>query len=260
VTQLLSGFGRPVFKKLGTGVPQFRFAEPVGIKINNNSSEVVSYKMVDGYKRAAGAKQIQNENTAAISIEAGSWQALELALGLESATTASLDLYELRFKEVPTSGPFEITDPDIGAALGVQATIVESGVWGKSGPLSLLATGAPATGQFRVDGANNKVIFNAAQAGATIAYPLIKNYTALRTIGKEAAASQLNSMGFEGLIYSEDQTQMYKLVIPKMIRTKSTSLDLGEKTTLEIEYRMVVAPGQANDYYLVELPPNYNPG
>jgi hypothetical protein len=260
MTQLLSGFGRLVLKQLGTGAPQFRFTEPVAIKINNNSSEVVSYKMVDGLKVVAGAKQIQNENTATLSIEAGSWQALEIALGLESATTASLDLYELRFKEVPTSGAFEIIDPDIGTALGVQATVVENGTWGKSGALTLLATGSPAAEQFKVDAANNKIIFNAAQAGATIAYPLIKNYTALRTIGKEAAAARLNSMGFEGLVYTEDVSQSYKIVVPKMIRTKSTSLDLGEKSVLEIEYRMVVAPGQASDFFLVEMPINYNPG
>lgn len=259
MTQLLSGFGRFVFKNLNTTIPQFRFTEPVGIKINNNSSEIVSYKMVNGRKVVAGAKQLQDENTAAIQIEAASLEAMEIAFGLESATSASLDLWEMRTKTIPTTGAAEITDADIATALGVQAVVVESGVWGKSGALTLLASGAPAAGQFRVDAANSKIIFNAAQAGATIAYPIIKNYTSLRTIGKESTAARLDNVGFEALVYSESN-QTYKIVVPKMIRTKSVSLDLGEKTMFEMEYRMVVAAGQEKDFYIVEMPANYNPG
>ena len=45
-----------------------------------------------------------------------------------------------------------------------------------------------------------------------------------------------------------------------MIKTKSPSFDFGEKTVLELEYRMVVATGEANDFYLVEMPTGYNPG
>lgn len=259
MTQLLSGFGRFVLKNLSPAIPQFHFTEPLSIKINNNSSEIVSYKMVDGRKVVAGAKQLQEENTAVIQIEAASWEAMEIAFGLESAESASLDLWELRTKTIPTTGAAEIVDTDIATALGVQAVVVEDGVWGKSGALTLLATGSPAAGQFRVDGTNSKIVFNAAQAGATIAYPIIKNYTGLRTIGKEASAARLDNVGFEALVYSESN-QTYKVVVPKMIRTKSTSLDLGEKSVFELEYRMVVAAGQTKDFYLVEMPAGYNPG
>lgn len=259
MTQLLSGFGRFVFKNLNPTIPQFRFTEPLSIKINSNSSEVVSYKMVDGRKVVAGAKQLLQENTAVIQVEAASWEAMEIAFGLESATSASLDLWEMRTKTIPTTGAAEIVDADIATALGVQAVVVENGSWGKSGALTLLATGAPAAGQFKVDAVTSKIIFNAAQAGATIAYPIIKNYTSLRTIGKESTAARLDNVGFEALVYSES-SQNYKVVVPKMIRTKSSSLDLGEKSVFELEYRMVVAPGQAKDYYLVEMPANYNPG
>ena len=188
---------------------------------------------------------------------AAAWSA---ALGVRSAITASLNLVELRTKTVPKIAPFEITDTDIGASLGMQATVLEKGSWGDAGNLTLLATGVPATGQFKVDGTNNKLIFNSAQAGAPIAYTLIKNYTALRTLGKEQSAAQLNTIGFEGLAYTENDGEAMKIVIPKMISTKLPSFDFGEKTTLDIEYRMVVATGETNDFYLVEMPAGYNPG
>ena len=216
--------------------------------------------MVSGRKVVAGAKEGMVERTAAIQIEAASRGALELALGVRSAITSSLDLVELRTKIVPKVAPFEITDADIGSSLGMQVSVVEKGSWGDAGNLTLLATGAPATGQFRPDSASNKLIFNAAQAGATVVYTLIKNYAGLRTLGKEQGAAQLNTIGFEGLINTENDAETSKVVIPKMIRTKSTSLDFGEKTVLDIEYRMVVATGQTSDFYLVEMPPNYNPG
>jgi hypothetical protein len=260
MSQLYSGFGRIVFLDLTPAVSQLVFAEPVGFTVNTNSSEIVSYKQVDGVKVPAGAKQGMTERTCQIKIEAVNRPALELALGVRSAITNSLNLVELRFKQIPATGTAEIVDADIGAALGAQVHVVERGAWGDAGLLTLLATGSPATGQFRVDAANNKLIFNSAQAGATIAYTLIKNYTGLRTIGKEQGAAALATLGFEGLLYTENANEYTKIVIPKMIKTKSPSFNFGEKTELDLEYRMVVATGQANDHYLVEMPDNYLPG
>lgn len=257
MSQLYSGIGKIVLLDLNQTIPGFLLAEPVGFKINANSSEIVSYKMVCGQKVPAGAKKGLVERTCAMTIEAVNRAALELALGVRSAISASLDLVELRNKNVPASGAFEIVDPDIGAALGVQAYVIEKGAWGESGSLTLLATGMPAAGQFKVDSANNKIIFNAAQAGAPIAYTLIKNYTGLRTIGREQGAAKLNNIGLQGVLFTDSGTEFTKIVIPKMISTKSTNLDFGEKLALELEYRMVVASGYESDHYLVEMPTGY---
>jgi hypothetical protein len=257
MSQLYSGFGNIVLLDLNQPIPGFLFAEPVAFKINTNSSEIVSYKMVCGRKVPAGAKQGLVERTCQMTIEAVNRAALELALGIRSAISTSLDLVELRTKRIPTTGAPEITDLDISAALGVQAYVVEKGAWGDAGSLTLLASGTPATGQFKVDSVNNKIVFNAAQAGATIAYTLIKNYAGLRTIGKEQGAAQLNNIGLQGVLFTDSGTEFTKIVIPKMIRTKSASFDFGEKTNLELEYRMVVASGQENDHYLVEMPSGY---
>jgi hypothetical protein len=257
MSQLYSGFGKIVLLDRNTAIPGFLLAELIAFKVNTNSSEIVSYKMVCGRKVPAGAKQGLVERTCQITIEAVNRAALELALGVRSAISASLDLVELRYKRVPLSGAFEIVDLDIGTALGVQAYVVEKGVWGDAGSLTLLASGSPATGQFKVDGTNNKIVFNAAQAGATIAYALIKNYTGLRTIGKEQGAAQLNNIKLEGLLFTDSGAEFTKIVIPSMSGTKAPSLDFGEKLSLEIEYRMLVAQGEESDHYLVEMPAGY---
>lgn len=253
MTQLLAGVGQPVFIDT-TGVASvFRFMEPLKFKIDAASSEVTSMKMVGGRKVVAGAKLLSEESKLTLSVEAVSWEAIEIALGIESKVSASLALYEQRSATIPATGAAEIVDADITATTSILPVILEPGPWGKSGKLELIASGAPNSGQYRVDTASNKLIFAAAQAGAPIAYAIIKNRSALRTIGKEPAAAAINQMRFEGLAYSES-SQTYKIVIPRMIRTKTTSLDFGEKTVLDLEYRMLVAPGQEREFFMVEMP------
>ena len=144
MAQLLSGTGRIVIRSLSTTIPDFVFVEPLAFKINTNSSEIVAYKMVNGRKVPAAAKEGLVERTAQITIEAASRDALSLALGVRAAITSSLDLVELRTKRVPTTTPFEFADTDIGASLGMQAHVVEKGTWGDSGNLTLIASGSPA--------------------------------------------------------------------------------------------------------------------
>jgi hypothetical protein len=257
-TQLLSGFGRPDFTLLQGSLPKFFHVEPLSFSINGESKKEESFKFVEGLRQRAGARIIEELYTLKVEVEAASWTAIQFALGKASAKVPSIDLPEVRYATVPLTGTFEITDLDLGAALGVQAFVTESGLWGDEGALTILATGAPATGQFRVDGASNKLIFNAAQAGATIAYRLIKTFTNLDAIGVEAAAQQLNRFSFSGLGFT-DSGEFYKVIIPKMNRAKVASLNLGEKTKFEIEFDLVVAAGKSSAYQMIRMPTTYQP-
>ena len=58
MAQLLSGTGRIVIRSLSTTIPDFVFVEPLAFKINTNSSEIVAYKMVNGRKVPAAAKEL----------------------------------------------------------------------------------------------------------------------------------------------------------------------------------------------------------
>jgi hypothetical protein len=257
-TQLLTGFGRPDFTLIQGSLPKFFHVEPLAFSINGESKKDESFKFVDGLRRRAGSKIIEELYTLKVEIEAASWTAIQFALGKASSKIPSIDLPEVRYFTIPAIGAAEISDPDLGAALGVQAFVTESGSWGDEGVLGLLATGTPAAGQFKVDGANNKIVFNAAQAGATIAYRLIKTFTNLDAIGVDRAAQVLTQFSFSGLGFT-DSGEFYKVIIPKMNRAKVVSLALGEKTKFEIEFDLAVAAGKTSEYQMIRMPLSYQP-
>lgn len=257
-TQLLSGFGRPDFTLLNASLPKFFHVEPLAFSINGESKKEESFKFVEGLRQRAGSRIIEELYTLKVEIEAASWTAIQFALGRASTKVPSIDLPEVRYATIPPTGAAEIADPDLGAALGVQTFVTESGTWGDEGALTLLATGSPAAGQFKVDGTNNKIIFNAAQAGATVAYRLIKTFSNLDTIGVQAAAQVLTQFSFSGLGFT-DSGEFYKVIIPKMNRAKVASLALGEKTKFEIEFDLAVAAGKAAAYQMIRMPLTYQP-
>jgi hypothetical protein len=257
LSQIISGFGRPDFTTVGAGAPKFIYTEPLEFSLGATSSKLQAKKYVDGIKTIAASKIGEYLYTLKLGIEAVSWTAMQFALGELAGTTASVDLPEVRYATVPSIAPYEIADPDLGAALGVWAFVQESGTWGDEGSLTLLATGTPSTGQYKVDGTNNKILFNAAQAGAPIAYRLIKTYVNLKSIGQEQVATLLNSMSFSGIGYSDKE--YYKIVIPKMQRVSVPSLNLSDVTKLEVEFDLAIASGRRKPFQLIQMPASYNP-
>lgn len=258
MSQLISGAGRFDFTNLNSSLPEFFFVEPVEFKINGDSKKVESRKFVEGKNVRAGSKILQEDYTMTVTIEAASYTAMQVALGKKSAKVDAA-LPEVRYRVVPAAAAFEIVDLDLGAALGAQAFVTESGPWGDEGPLTLLATGIPATGQFRADGTNNKLIFAAAQANAPIAYRLIKSYLQIDSIGVNAAAKALTQFSFSGLGYT-DSGEFYKIVVPKMNLSKVPSLAFDEVTKFELEYDLAVASGYSTAYQMYRMPNNYQPG
>lgn len=255
MSQLVSGFGQFDLTNTNSSLPEFWFVEPIAFKITGDSQKIESRKYVKGLNKRAGSKIGRIDYTMAITIEAASYSALQIALGIKSAKV-NADLPELRNQFVPSTGAAEITDADIGAALGVQAFVAEAGVWGDERPLTLLATGTPADGQFKVDATNNKLVFAAAQAGAPIVYRLIKTYTAIDSIGADATAKQLTRFSFSGLGYT-DTGEFYKVVAPKLNLAKVPSFDFGEVTKLDLEYDLSVATGYSSEFQLYKMPAGY---
>jgi hypothetical protein len=255
-TQLLTGFGSPDFTRISGSLGKFFHVEPLAFGIDGSSKKEESFKFVNGKRVRAGSKIIEELFSMKVEIEAASWTAIQFALGKEAANVPSINLPEVRYATVSAAG--EIADPDLGAALGVQTFVTESGVWGKEGGLTLLATGSPTATQFKVDGTNNKIILNTALAGAVIAYRLIKVYTNLNAIGVQAVEQALNLFSFSGVCYT-DTDQFYKIIIPKMSRASVASLKLGEKTKFEVEFDLSVAAGKPAAYQLIELPDTYIP-
>ncbi len=257
MSQILSGFGSPDFTSVGA-TPQFLFVEPLEFAINATSSKLQAKKYVGGVKTIAASKLGEYLYTLKLGIEAASWTAMQFALGELASTTASVNLPEVRHATVPTSSPYEIADPDLAAAVGVWAFVEDSSAaYGEEGPLTVLATGTPADGQFKVDSTNNKLVFAATQAGAPIAYRILKTYASLKSIGQEQVATLLNSMSFSGIAYSDKE--YYKIIIPKMQRVSVPSISLSDVTKLEVEFDLAIPPGKRKPFQIFKMPSTYTP-
>jgi hypothetical protein len=260
MSQILSGFGRPDFTALfpGATLPKFLHVEPLEFSIEATSSKLQAKKYVEGVKTIAAAKIGEFLYTLKLGIEAASWTSIQFALGELAGTTASIGLPEIRYATVPLVTPFEIVDADLATATGAQVFVTDSGTWGEERSLTLLVgAGAAATGEFKVDTALTKFTFNSAQAGAPIAYRIIKTYTNLASIGQEQVATLLNSMSFSGIAYSDKE--YYKIVIPRMDRVSVPSLTLSDVTKLEVEFDLQTPQGYRKPFQMFKMPASYQP-
>lgn len=255
MSQLIAGMGKWDFTNLNSSMPEFMHMEPFKFKINAESKKVESKKQVGGQIVRAGSKILEKNYTLQFTVEAASYTVMQLAAGKKSAKVDAV-LPEVRYQTAPTSGATEIVDTDLGAALGVQVFVIESGTWGAEGPLTLLATGTPAAGQFKVDAASNKIILNAAQAGAPIAYRIMKQYLQIDSIGVDELAKSLTRFSFSGIRYT-DTGEFYKIVIPRMNLAKLPSITADEVGSYDFEYDLAVAPGYTTAYQEYLMPVGY---
>jgi hypothetical protein len=244
-SQIIYGLGQPDFTTLAG---QFIYVEPMAFEITGESQEKTSKKFVNGRLVTAGSLIDDESYKMKVSIQAASWTALQFAHGEMAGTTSSISLPEVRYAKVPSASPYEIVDADVGTSAGVWVFQVDP----IDKPL-VLSVGAPAAGAFQVDATNTKLVFNAAQAGASIAYRVFKTYSNVGSIGEESlsAANVLSQFSFSGLAYSD--TKPYRIVIPKMARVSVPSISLSDVTTLEAEFRLVVANGKRSAYQLFDI-------
>jgi hypothetical protein len=244
-SQILYGLGQPDFTTLGTS--KFIYVEPLQFEITGEGGEIISEKFVSGKKVIAGSILAGEKYKLKIGIQAASLTALAWAHGEVVKTTSSVTLPEVREARVPLTAPYEINDADIAGSAGVWVFQVDP-----TDTAMTLSAGAPAVGAFQVTA--SKLVFNAADAGAAVAYRVFKTYTNVRSIGKEAlaAADALSNFRFGGVAYTDGKR--VRIDIPKMSRISVPSLSLSDVTTLEVEYRLAVAAGERSVYQFYELP------
>jgi hypothetical protein len=244
-SQILYGLGAPDFTSLAG---KFVYVEPMEFEITGESGEKVSEKFVNGQKVIAGSLIDGERYKLKVGIQAASWTALQFAHGELAGTTASIALPEVRYARVPLVAPFEIIDPTVGTSAGVWVFQVDP-----IDKVLIVSAAAPAVGTFQVDVVNTKLVFNAAQAGASIAYRVFKTYANISSIGEEAlpVANLLNQMSYSGLCYTD--TKQYRIVVPKMSRISVPKISLSEVTKLEVEYRLSVANGKRSAYQLFDI-------
>jgi hypothetical protein len=244
-SQILYGLGSPDFTTLGG---KFIYVEPMEFAITGEGGVKESKKFVNGKLVTAGSVLDGETFKLKVGIQAASWTALQFAFGELAGVTSSVSLPEVRYARVPLVAPFEIADPDFATSAGVWVFQVD--------PIDkalVLSVGVPAVGAFQVNTAGSKIVLNASQAGASVAYRVFKTYTNIASIGVEerAAGDILDQFSFSGFCYAD--TKRYKIVIPKMGRISVPSLNISDVTKLEVEYQLAVVSGKQKSFELYDI-------
>lgn len=239
------GLGQPDFTSL---LGKFVYVEPLTFSLTGEGGEILSEKFVNGKKVIAGALLDGERYKLKVGIQAASFTALAWAHGEVTKTTSSIILPEVRQARVPLTSPFEILDADLTTSSGAWVFQVD--------PIDMaltLSAGVPSADAFQLDSTTGKLVFNATQAGASVAYRVFKTFTDVRSIGKEplAAADVLSQFRFGGIGYTDGKR--VRIDVPKMTKISTPSMSLTQVNTLEVDYRLSVATGERSAYQLFEV-------
>lgn len=250
---ILYGLGLPGFYSLGAS-PKFWDVEPLEFAIEVASTDITAKKQVAGVTTTSGSANVENIYTAKLKVEALSWSALQFCLATAAKASTNIVLPDVKTAVISSAG--EIVDTDIKVVVSPAFTSV-----GKVQVIdpaaettyAAITSGSPTSGQFKVDAAANKLIFNADQAGKTVKYRQLTQYDTITGIGFDATAEQFKSISFSGLCYGNEGAHS-KIIIPSMTLTKKAGLSLsGSQSSLELEYRLNQTADTALPFQLVKL-------
>lgn len=195
----------------------------------------------------AGSRRTAATYTVTFGIEAINWLQMQVAYGELAQTNASVALPEIKYAVVPKSAPYEIADADITSA-DVLCTDLSLQ------PLTKAAASPPAAGEFFPDTVGNKLEFNAAQAGAGVAYKLNKTYTNIESIFAGSSADILDSFSFSGIAYGDELGGGAKIVIPSISPANIPSLSAQDVSKFELTYDLQTPLGKRKPFELYKLP------
>lgn len=196
-------------------------------------------------------------STVRISTQYVDWMQLGLALNQFPRVLTSETVTTLKTATVPTSSPYEIADTAIttGNTNFIFVTIAEPDTNNQPRTLTRAATPAsPATGEVGVDTTNNKLVFNAAQAGAAIAYTVPSTLATVQGYGGSGNLSTIGNIEFWGKIYSPTASQGMLIYFPNLQRSTRPTLTLSNDVpTLECEYGAIAPSGWTEPYKILNL-------
>lgn len=236
---ILYGIGSPDFTTLSLNPARLLPVEPMEFSLEGASEKKESTKFKDGKIVKAGSVVSKETYTMKVGIEAVNWMALQFAYGELAGVTASASLPILKYATVPSTSPYEIVDTDITTTT-VQVSVTQSGAgtWGRARPLTRNTT-TPTSGEFQVTTGSNKLTFNAAQAGAPIAYRTFKTYTNIESIGAESVYTAFSTFTFSGILYMDEE--LVKVVVPTISRSNIPTLSVVDTTKFELEFDITIS-------------------
>jgi len=207
----------------GIGDPWIRTTDKTGSAANNQKMLVLgllSFELTtDSASKESQRFNSQGELVTATTVKGSTsygltltyndvdWGGLAFASGQFSRdfSASNVDIPALEFGTVPSTADYEIPDTYITDATDDDITVViteTSGGLPAGTTLTHAATAAtPGAGEVGVDGTGNKLVFNAAQAGASIAYPKFTSYSSVADIGGPSGADTWGNFEFYGKVF-----------------------------------------------------------
>lgn len=205
--------------------------------------------LIDGKKQIAAAAITETTYTLKLTFEYADWAVIQLAFDELAGSTASAVLPVLKTATVNASN--EIVDTALTSATGVYVY--------RSSPkpakyYEIITTGTPTDAQVKVDTAATKLVFATGSAGATVQYVHNKTYTTIESIGVESTYDNFGTLSFSGVISGTEFSAGMQLICPQIYRVSSPSLTInGDLATIDIDFRVAVAPGERSPFKLYEL-------
>lgn len=251
-------------KNLGTGAAvdqQMIVPEMYSFSFNPNSSEKIARAFnLDAVLSNRSSVEGSRDDSLTLTFEEQTWDQLGFVQNERSKASGAVDLPELVYATVPETAPYEIpisTWYDTGFENLIFAQIVTRGTWGERGGLTR-SSSAPSAGQYRVDistPGSEKLVFNAAQAGAPIAYAKITAYaTGGLSYGGPGASLGWGKFEVWGTIVVPTHQEGIKLWFPECFITTSPEITLDDGVPqISMTAKLGTPAGWAKPYQMFNL-------
>ena len=250
MSNILYGLARPQLTTVIGNQTRLITFEPMSFKLETSTDVVKSTKYnTEGQIVSAGSAARSVESVLTMGVEAINWMTMQLAHGELASTTADLSIPDLKFANLPLTGPQTISDTNIPS----NAALVSAAIYSGDKAVSLQrVSGTPAGGQFSVT--TGSITVGPGYAGATVGYRILKTVPNVQSLGVDSAATVFSKLRFDGILTTDDKTHVYRIEIPELSRETEPSISIEAPTRFELQYTLVTQPGKKRPYYLYKIP------
>ena len=227
------------------------------ISLDISSDEKVAQALIDGKLKdvysAIGAQTV----TATIEAQVADWWEMGFFVMDELPQLSSAVPWPAYVDGVtiPSTAPHEIVDTSITAGNKAAIKVYRTGdTDGRNGKPFKVGTATPAADTFYATETGTKLVFNAANAGETIAYEIPVSYTSGSTLGREATYDTFGNLEFYGLIYMGGMPSGIGLHVFSMQRTAVGNLEINDGVpTLSTTFKCTVPAGKRAPFELIDI-------
>jgi hypothetical protein len=182
------------------------------------------------------------------------WGNLGFALNQFPRTASSVPIPQLKFGSVPAASPYTIADAALvtGNIADVSVSITESGSWGEAGQWLAVVETTPGPGQVRVQAGT--LTFNAAQAGAPIAYTVYTTYSSVQDLGGPSGGAAWGQFEFWGKVLIPSISQGVIVHIPQATIAEDPTITIDDSVpTVEVVCGMGTPTGWDKPFRILNM-------